>query len=138
MTPNVVTLWYRAPELLLHAKAQTTAVDMWAAGCIFGELLAHKPLLPGKSEIHQLTLIIDLLGSPNDIIWPDFSSLPAVQNITLKTQPYNNLKDRFPLLIGSGLRLMNFLLMYDPKKRAVADECLESSYFREQPMRKCI
>ncbi|CAG7834474.1 unnamed protein product [Allacma fusca] len=134
MTPNVVTLWYRAPELLLNAKTQTTAVDMWAAGCIFGELLSHKPLLPGRSEIHQLDLIIDLLGSPNDAIWPEFSSLPAVQNITLKSQPYNNVKTRFPLLTGPGLRLMNFLLMYDPKKRASAEECLNSSYFREAPM----
>ena len=45
MTPRVVTLWYRAPELLLNAKTQTTAIDMWSAGCILGELLAHKPLL---------------------------------------------------------------------------------------------
>ena len=45
MTPSVVTLWYRAPELLLNAKTQTTAIDMWSAGCILGELLAHKPLL---------------------------------------------------------------------------------------------
>lgn len=62
MTPNVVTLWYRAPELLLGSKMHTTAVDMWAAGCILGELLLHKPLLPGKTEIQQIEMIIDLLG----------------------------------------------------------------------------
>lgn len=62
MTPCVVTLWYRAPELLLGAKTHTTAIDMWAAGCILGELLTHKPLLPGKSEIQQIELIVDLLG----------------------------------------------------------------------------
>lgn len=62
MTPHVVTLWYRAPELLLQAPTQTTSVDMWAAGCILGELLGHKPLLPGRSEIQQLELIVDLLG----------------------------------------------------------------------------
>ena len=50
MTPKVVTLWYRAPELLLNAKTQTTAIDMWSAGCILGELLAHKPLLPGGTQ----------------------------------------------------------------------------------------
>lgn len=105
-------------------------------GCIFGELLLHKPLLPGRSEIHQLDLIIDLLGSPSDAIWPEFTSLPAVQNINLKHQPYNNIKDKFPLLSGAGLRLLNFLLMYDPKKRATAEECLQSSYFREAPLRK--
>ena len=60
MTPKVVTLWYRAPELLLNARTQTTAIDMWSSGCILGELLAHKPLLPGKSEINQLELMIGL------------------------------------------------------------------------------
>ena len=130
MTPKVVTLWYRAPELLLNARTQTTAIDMWSSGCILGELLAHKPLLPGKSEINQLELVIglypsaclvlvitltshlsDLLGTPNDSIWPEFSSLPALQEFSLKQQPYNNLKHKFPWLSAAGLRLLNFLLM---------------------------
>jgi len=134
MTPRVVTLWYRAPELLLNAKVQTTAIDMWSAGCILGELLAHKPLLQGKSEIHQIELIVDLLGTPNDHIWPEFSSLPAVQDWNLKQQPYNNIKQKFPWLTPAGLRLLNFLFMYDPTKRATAVECLQSSYFQEQPL----
>lgn len=62
MTPNVCTLWYRAPELLFGATTHTTAIDMWAAGCILGELLLHKPLLPSKTEIQQIEMIIDLLG----------------------------------------------------------------------------
>lgn len=153
MTPHVVTLWYRAPELLLQAPTQTTSVDMWAAGCILGELLGHKPLLPGRSEIQQLELIVDLLGlklilikemnayymlylgTPSDAIWPGFSSLPALQNFSLKQQPYNNLKQRFPWLSAAGLRLLNFLFMYDPRKRATAEECLQSSYFKEAPLR---
>lgn len=134
MTPRVVTLWYRAPELLLQAPKQTTSVDMWAAGCILGELLSHKPLLPGRSEIQQLELIVDLLGTPSDSIWPGFSALPALQNFTLKHQPYNNLKQRFPWLSAAGLRLLNFLFMYDPRKRATAEECLQSSYFKEAPL----
>ncbi|KAK8403555.1 hypothetical protein O3P69_000542 [Scylla paramamosain] len=134
MTPQVVTLWYRAPELLFQTKTQTSGVDMWAAGCILGELLLHKPLLPGKSEIDQINLIIDLLGTPNDNIWPEFSQLPAIENFTLKSQPYNNLKTRFPGLSPSGQRLLNFLFMYDPKCRATAAECLESSYFKEHPL----
>lgn len=134
MTPKVVTLWYRAPELLLHAKTQTTAIDMWAAGCILGELLSHKPLVPGRSEIHQLDLIIELLGTPNDIIWPGFSALPVLKSFTLRQQPYNNLKHTFPWLSAAGLRLLNFLFMFDPKKRATADECLQSSYFKEPPL----
>jgi len=133
MTPKVVTLWYRAPELLLQSKTQTTAIDMWAAGCILGELLSHKPLLPGKSEIHELDLIIELLGTPNDSIWPGFSSLPLLENFTLRQQPYNSLKHRFSWLSAAGLRLLNSLFMYDPRKRATADDALLSSYFKEAP-----
>lgn len=62
MSPNVVTLWYRAPELLFGCTAYTTAIDMWSAGCILGELLLHKPLLPGRTEVQQIELIVELLG----------------------------------------------------------------------------
>ncbi|XP_014791289.1 cyclin-dependent kinase 10 isoform X2 [Octopus bimaculoides] len=133
MTPKVVTLWYRAPELLFGSKTQTTAIDMWSVGCIFGELLAHRPLLPGRGEIHQIELIIEMFGTPNDAIWPGMSKLPALEHFTLKNQPYNNLRHTFPWLSEAGIRLLNFLFMYDPNKRATAEDCLESSYFKEQP-----
>jgi serine/threonine protein kinase len=69
MTPTVVTLWYRAPELLFGSKIQTTGIDIWSLACIFGELLLHKPLLPGNSELNQIDLIINLFGTPSDSIW---------------------------------------------------------------------
>lgn len=133
MTPIVVTLWYRAPELLLGSKVQTTAVDMWAVGCIFGELLGKVPLMAGKSEINQFQLIVDLLGTPSDQIWPGFSSLPGAKSMNFKRQPYNNLKHKFSWLSPAGLTLLNHLLMYDPCKRATAVECLQNSYFIEKP-----
>lgn len=134
MTPLVVTLWYRAPELLFDAKIHTTAVDMWAVGCIFGELLGNKPLMPGKSELHQIQLIVDLVGSPNDTIWPGFSRLPATKNFTFKKQPYNNLKHKFSWLGQAGLTLLNHMLLYDPCRRTTAKESLENSYFIEKPL----
>ena len=70
MTPTVVTLWYRAPELLLGSLTQTTAIDIWSAACVFAELLLHKPLLPGRSELNQIELTINLLGTPTEAIWP--------------------------------------------------------------------
>jgi len=133
MTPIVVTLWYRAPELLLGSKVQTTAVDMWAVGCIFGELLGNKPLMTGKSEINQFQLIVDLLGTPSDQIWPGFSSLSGAKSMNFKRQPYNNLKHKFSWLSPAGLTLINHMLMYDPCKRASAAECLQNSYFVEKP-----
>ncbi|KAF4085699.1 hypothetical protein AMELA_G00097780 [Ameiurus melas] len=134
MTPKVVTLWYRAPELLLGTKSQTTALDMWAVGCILAELLAHKPLLPGSSEIQQLDLIVQLLGTPNENIWPGFLRLPLVGQYSLRKQPYNNLKNKFTWLSEAGLRLLNLLFMYNPQRRASAKDCLESSYFKEKPL----
>ncbi|XP_032245647.1 cyclin-dependent kinase 10 isoform X2 [Phoca vitulina] len=125
---------YRAPELLLGTTTQTTSIDMWAMGCILAELLAHKPLLPGTSEIHQVDLIVQLLGTPSENIWPGFSRLPLVGQYSLRKQPYNNLKHKFPWLSEAGLRLLNFLFMYDPKKRATARDGLESSYFKEKPL----
>jgi cyclin-dependent kinase 10 len=133
MTPKVVTLWYRSPELLFGANDHSTAIDMWAAGCILGELLAHKPLMPGRSELEQIQQIIDMFGTPNDNIWPGFSELPILQSFSLKKQPYNNLRHTFPWLSEAGIRLLNFMFMYDPKKRATAEDCLDSSYFKEQP-----
>uniref|UniRef100_A0A667WX45 Cyclin dependent kinase 10 n=1 Tax=Myripristis murdjan TaxID=586833 RepID=A0A667WX45_9TELE len=115
MTPRVVTLWYRAPELLLGTKTQTTALDMWAVGCILAELLAHKPLLPGSSEIQQVDLIVQLLGTPNENIWPGFSRLPLVGQYSLRKQPYNNLKNKFTWLSDAGHRLLNLLFMYNPQ-----------------------
>uniref|UniRef100_H2SBU8 Cyclin dependent kinase 10 n=1 Tax=Takifugu rubripes TaxID=31033 RepID=H2SBU8_TAKRU len=134
MTPRVVTLWYRAPELLLGTKSQTTALDMWAVGCILAELLAHKPLLPGTSEIQQVDLIVQLLGTPNENIWPGFSKLPLIGQYSLRKQPYNNLKNKFIWLSEAGHRLLNLLFMYNPQRRATAKDCLESSYFKEKPL----
>uniref|UniRef100_A0A3B5MW40 Cyclin dependent kinase 10 n=1 Tax=Xiphophorus couchianus TaxID=32473 RepID=A0A3B5MW40_9TELE len=130
MTPRVVT--YRAPELLLGTKTQTTALDM-AVGCILAELLAHKPLLPGTSEIQQVDLIVQLLGTPNENIWPGFSQLPLIGQYSLRKQPYNNLKNKFTWLSDAGHRLLNLLFMYNPQ-RATAKDCLESSYFKEKPL----
>lgn len=61
-TPIVVTLWYRAPELLLGTKEYSTPIDVWSVGCIFGELLKMEPMFPGKMESNQLNLIFQSLG----------------------------------------------------------------------------
>ena len=133
LTPTVVTLWYRGPELLLGSKTYTMALDMWAVGCIFCELLSNKPLLPGKSEIDQLGLIVNLLGTPNEAIWSGFSSLPTLQKIQLKAQPYNNIKEKYHWLSETGIKLINDLLTYDPVKRATARSARRDRYFHEKP-----
>lgn len=83
MSPRVVTLWYRSPELLFGAKTYSTAVDMWAAGCIFGEFLRNTPLLPGPTEAEQIRLIVNLLGRPSRERWPGYDKLPLANTFKL-------------------------------------------------------
>ncbi|XP_075045931.1 cyclin-dependent kinase 11B-like isoform X3 [Mixophyes fleayi] len=134
-TPIVVTLWYRAPELLLGAKEYSTAIDMWSVGCIFGELLTQKPLFPGKSEIDQINKIFKDLGTPSEKIWPGYNELPAIKKMTFSEYPYNNLRKRFgALLSDQGFDLMNKFLTYCPAKRINSEDGLKHEYFRETPL----
>lgn len=134
-TPKVVTLWYRCPELLLGAKSYHTACDMWAVGCIFGELLKHRPLLPGKTELNQLELIFKLLGTPNEKIWPGFSKLSKADTIrAFPVYIYNNLSQQFPQLSANGIDLLSRMLTFDPSKRITAAKALDHPYFSEPPL----
>lgn len=136
-TSVVVTLWYRAPELLLGQKEYSTPIDLWSCGCVFAELLTMKPLFPGKSEIDQINRIFKELGTPNDRIWPGppaYSELPQVKKMNIVQHPYNNLRSRFGAnFTNEGFNLLNSLLTYDPKKRISASEALDHPYFRESP-----
>ncbi len=133
LTPTVVTLWYRGPELLFGDRTYTMAIDMWAVGCIFCELLSNKPLLPGKSEVNQIELIVNLLGTPNDSIWPGFSALPMAKRISLKKQPYNGIKQKHHWISDTGIKLINELLTYDPERRISASRARGCHYFHEKP-----
>lgn len=140
-TSLVVTLWYRAPELLLGAQEYSTAVDMWSVGCIMAELLTNKPLFDGKSEVEQLDKIFRTLGTPNDKIWPEYSQLPGFK-FNFVQQPYNQLHKKFPrasftgspALSESGLDLLSRLLTYNPEMRITAEEALDHPWFREVPL----
>ncbi|KAJ6375409.1 hypothetical protein OIU77_000399 [Salix suchowensis] len=122
-TSLVVTLWYRAPELLLGAKKYSTAVDMWSVGCIMAEMLTKEPLFTGKGEIDQLDKIFKTLGTPNETIWPGLSKLPGAKANFVK-QPYNQLRKKFPftpftgspVLSDSGFDLLNRLLTFEPRE----------------------
>lgn len=75
-TTRVVTLWYRAPELLYGYRQYSTAIDMWSVGCFFAELLSGSAFLPGKDEASQLELIYDRCGEPDPKTWPELPSMP--------------------------------------------------------------
>jgi serine/threonine-protein kinase BUR1 len=73
----VVTRWYRPPELLLQLRRYTPAIDMWGAGCVFGEMFKRKPILTGKSDLHQAEIIWELVGTPTDQNMPGWQQLPG-------------------------------------------------------------
>ncbi|CAO2658245.1 Nn.00g059680.m01.CDS01 [Neocucurbitaria sp. VM-36] len=144
LTQLVVTLWYRAPELLLGTTTYGTEIDMWSIGCIFGELLAKEPLLPGKNEVDELSLIFSLCGLPSDQTWPAFYRLPNARSLKLPRDHRNNNANnassfnraKFPFLTAAGVELLSSLLSLNPDHRPTAKEVLAHAYFREQPKPK--
>lgn len=132
-TSIVVTLWYRAPELLLGTKMYSTPIDVWSCGCIFGELLAMEPMFTGKSEIDQLNKIYKDLGSPSEKIWPGYKDLPVVKKTQFADYPYNHLREKFKTrLSDGGFALLNKFLTYNPAKRISAQEALVNDYFETE------
>lgn len=139
MTQLVVTLWYRAPELLLGAEKYGAAVDMWSVGCIFGELLTREPLLQGKNEVDELSKIFELCGVPTEDSWPGFRRLPNARSLRLPKNPATHgsvIRSKFPFLTGEGSKLLSTLLSLDPERRPTSKEVLESTYFKEAPKMK--
>ncbi|KAF5190943.1 Cyclin-dependent kinase, partial [Thalictrum thalictroides] len=143
----VVTIWYRAPELLLGAKHYTSAVDMWAVGCIFAELLTLKPLFqgvevkatPNPFQLDQLDKIFKVLGHPTPEKWPTLVNLPHWQSDQqhIQGRKYENpglysvvhLSQKSP-----AYDLLSKMLEYDPRKRITAAQALEHEYFRIDPL----
>merc|ERR1719346_241626 len=130
-THEVVTLWYRAPEILLGSTKYSCPVDMWSIGCIFAEMANKRPLFQGDSEIDQLFRIFRVLRTPTDDIWPGVSSLPdfkatfpAWTNYSLSAQIKDdaNINDQ-------GIKLLEEMLVYDPAKRISAKKALSHPYF---------
>jgi len=137
-TDYIATRWYRAPEILLGSNKYSTAVDMWGAGCILGEILAGKPVFAGSSTIQQLELICGLVGKPN---W----GRPECERISPYT--HNMLNDlqieatdagtreawvkHFPNATSPALDLLQQLLRFDPEQRISAEEALKHEYLKQ-------
>ncbi len=143
LTPQVVTLWYRSPELLLGSQHYDTFVDMWSVGCIFAELLLQKPLVPGSSEIQQLQMIFELVGVPSSSTCPTLFNYPLTSKLKVFKQPptqqmqIGNLRAKFrPILSKNGIDLLEKLLEWNVEKRLTAEQALNHPYFREKPLPK--
>ena len=132
MTEYVVTRWYRAPELLLSCDSYDAAIDVWSVGCILGELLARKPILPGKDYIDQLKLIIRTLGTPTDEELEFISASKARSYIkALPWAPAPNLMKMFPGANPEAVDLLQKMLQFDPRKRITVEQALQHPWLRE-------
>ncbi|KAL4302305.1 hypothetical protein GQ457_10G000030 [Hibiscus cannabinus] len=129
-THEVVTLWYRAPEILLGSRHYSTPVDVWSVGCIFAEMVNQRPLFPGDSEIDELFKIFRILGTPNEDTWPGVTSLPDFKSAFPKW-PSQDLATVVPNLESSGIDLLSKMLCMDPIKRITARSALEHEYLKD-------
>ncbi|CAM8966610.1 unnamed protein product [Rhodiola kirilowii] len=129
-THEVVTLWYRAPEILLGSRHYSTPVDVWSVGCIFAEMVNQRPLFPGDSEIDELFKIFRVLGTPNEETWPGVNSMPDFKSAFPKW-PAKDLATVVPNLDPAGLDLLSKMLCYDPSRRVTARSALEHEYFKD-------
>jgi serine/threonine protein kinase len=130
-THEVVTLWYRAPEILLGSATYSIPVDIWSAGCIFAELLLKKPIFPGDSEIDQLFKIFRQMGTPTEEMWHGCTSLPDFKPSfpKWKKQELSKVFENTPL---AALDLLEKMLTYEPAERISARGALNHPYFSIQ------
>ncbi|KAL7646581.1 UNVERIFIED_CONTAM: hypothetical protein RMT77_001832 [Armadillidium vulgare] len=126
LTTMVVTLWYRAPEVLL-CNSYATPVDLWSCGCIFAELFRRKPLFEGQTEGDQLQRIFDVIGKPTESEWPKDVSLTLTN---FRDHAGTPLEDVIPEITPDAKDLLRKLLKFVPEERICASEALKHPYFR--------
>mmetsp|Transcript_36467 Transcript_36467/g.67930 ORF Transcript_36467/g.67930 Transcript_36467/m.67930 type:complete len:788 (-) Transcript_36467:10-2373(-) len=128
LTNEVVTLWYRPPEILMGQREYTAAVDIWSIGCIFAELLQGKALFVGLCEIDQLFQIFQTLGTPDCSVWPSFTELPYYQDVIFPNFEINRLASVVSRADQQELGFLQECLQFSPQRRVSAEECRMHPY----------
>ena len=133
-TNEVVTLWYRAPDILLGSKMYDTSVDIWSIGCIFAEMILGIPMFLGKNENEQLDRIFNLLGTPNDNEYPWLKESPEwngyINSETFKKYEKQDIRKIYPNINDNdSYDLLEKMIVFDPDKRISAEEALKHPYF---------
>ncbi|XP_058101072.1 mitogen-activated protein kinase homolog D5 isoform X2 [Magnolia sinica] len=128
MTEYVVTRWYRAPELLLNSAEYTAAIDVWSVGCIFMELMERKPLFPGKDHVHQLRLLMELIGTPTeaDLGYVNENARRYIRQ--LQRHPRQSFTEKFPNVHPEAIDLVEKMLTFDPRRRITVEDALAHPY----------
>eukprot|EP00971_Amphidinium_carterae_P018717 369140-Amphidinium_carterae.1 len=136
-THNVITLWYRAPELLLGGKdvKYGPEIDMWSAGCVIAEMATSYPLFPGDSEIGTILNIMRMMGTPTEEMWPGVTRLENFGQAFPNWRPthLSAVKGARPQLGEAGIELLQQLLQYHPPKRLTARRARSHRFLANQP-----
>ncbi|EAN84916.1 putative protein kinase [Trypanosoma cruzi] len=127
-TTEVMTLWYRAPEVLLGDNHYLPAIDVWSMGCVMAELAKGTPLFAADTAISQLFAIFQVLGTPSESTWRGVSSL-SHHNVDFPQWRPTSLSSVIPTLEPEGIDLLQRMLLYDPRQRITAYDALRHSWF---------
>ncbi|KAG0336218.1 Cyclin-dependent kinase 2 [Podila horticola] len=130
-TREVVTLWYRAPEILLGSPHYSVGADIWSVGCIFTELANRDPLFPGDSELGQLFLIFQMLGTPSDLKWPGVTLLKHWKSVFPFWDDVK-LHKVVPQIGAEGLDLLTQMLKYSPQHRISCTDALKHPFLKDK------
>lgn len=134
MTANVITRWYRPPELFFGVRHYSGAVDIWSVGAVFAELILRRPYLPGNTEIDQVKLICENIGTPTENNWPGVTKLSEYtvsEGHPVKGR--NDFEMRFGIVGREGVDLLMKTLSLDPKKRITARAMLDHPWWHSEP-----
>ena len=127
---EVVTLWYRAPDVLLGSRTYNTSIDIWSAGCIMAEMYTGRPLFPGTTNEDELQKIFRLMGTPSERSWPGISQFPEYKT-SFHIYATQNLGSILPQVDSLGLDLLSRMLQLRPEMRVSAKEALGHAWFRD-------
>uniref|UniRef100_A0A674NMI1 cyclin-dependent kinase n=1 Tax=Takifugu rubripes TaxID=31033 RepID=A0A674NMI1_TAKRU len=126
---EVVTLWYRPPDVLLGSTEYSTPIDMWGVGCILYEMATGRPMFPGATVKEELHLIFRLMGTPTEETWPGVSSNEEFRSYLFPQYRAQNLINHVPRLDTEGIDLLCALLQFDTRSRLSGEAALRHSYF---------